>query len=637
MTWQPSVRTRHLLVAVGLTLLAVCSLSFFHATRLLTAHLAAKRELATIVATQIFKLAQEAVFRPPQQEPQEAISNDAGVRALLEAGTQGASDFAYLVIVSQEGRIIAQSDPQELRAQAAQKGLRLLPLETLEQQRWYHKLWSLRRGNRIYEISISISFRKQPFGQIVAGIPAPRLWEEVRGPLQLLLIVALTTAALLMLIALVTSNFVPRALQEPLQELLAEINQIENEYTALQNALQAHGPRTSGALREAPSRNLQSATQRLRELSRRFADNRSEIEAMRDQFSQVINNLSERMVLLDRERRVMMASPEAERLLTPTLREGVQSNGVGTDGRLRGRLLAEALGANHPLGALLEQAFSQCQSAEQTLTLPGDPPQTVVASVQVFADHQQPAGALLVLRDFESIKRLETQLDYATRIAALSRITSGVAHEVKNPLHAMVLHLELLRTKLAEGRDPAKHVEVLTTEVNRLNRVVQTFLDFTRPVEVQMRKAELNDLVHDVVLLAPVNGMRDGEHRINVVESYAGAPIFVEADGDLLKQALLNIVVNACQAMPDGGQLTITTEHIGKNQAQITIADQGVGIPEEVREKIFNLYFTTKPQGSGIGLAQAFRAVQLHSGRIEVESQVGVGTTFRITLPTVSV
>jgi signal transduction histidine kinase len=632
MTWQPSVRTRHLLVALALTVAAILTLAFFQASRLTTSQLAAKRELAATAATQIFRLAQEAVFRPPPQEPRAAISQDAAVRAALEAAAQG-GEFAYVAIVSTTGETIAESDPQGLRAGAARGALRLLPLELLEQQRWYHKLWSMRRPNRVYEISIPISFRKQPFGQIVAGVPAPALWAEVKGPLQLLLIVALTTAALLMLVALLLSDFVPRALRAPLQELMLEIGQIEREYTALHNALQARRPRPSGELPGAPSRNLQGATQRLRELSRRFADNRSEIEAMRDQFSQVINNLSERMVLLDREHRVMMASPEAERLLAAAEKP---ANGAGAaDQALRGKSLADALGPAHPLVALIERAFAERQSAEQTLALPGHPPPTVVASVQMFADNGQPAGALLVLRDFESIKRIETQLDYATRLAAISRITSGVAHEVKNPLHAMVLHLELLRTKLTEGRDPAKHVDVLTTEVNRLNRVVQTFLDFTRPVEVQMRKAELNQMMRGVVQLAPVDGAREEAHRVRVVEQYADAPLKVEADADLLKQALINIVVNACQAMPEGGQLTVTTEKLPDSQARLTVSDTGVGIPAEVREKIFNLYFTTKPQGSGIGLAQAFRAVQLHGGRIEVDSEVGVGTTFRITLPTV--
>jgi signal transduction histidine kinase len=248
--------------------------------------------------------------------------------------------------------------------------------------------------------------------------------------------------------------------------------------------------------------------------------------------------------------------------------------------------------------------------------------------VQVFEEHGQLAGALLTLRDFESLKRLETQLDYATRLAALSRITSGVAHEVKNPLHAMVLHLELLRSKLDSGKDPAKHVDVLTSEVNRLNRVVQTFLDFTRPLQLQTRKYDASELLREVLLLTPLTP----DNKIEVVFRLADEPAWIEADIDLLKQALLNIVINACQAMPEGGILTLATTR-QNNQIELSVGDTGIGIPEDMREKIFNLYFTTKEQGSGIGLAQAFRAVQMHSGSIDVESKPEQGTRFKILLP----
>jgi signal transduction histidine kinase len=109
--------------------------------------------------------------------------------------------------------------------------------------------------------------------------------------------------------------------------------------------------------------------------------------------------------------------------------------------------------------------------------------------------------------------------------------------------------------------------------------------------------------------------------------------LLIKADADLLKQALLNIVINGCQAMPEGGRLIVATARDRNRQIVIAVTDQGVGIPDEIREKVFELYFTTKPEGSGIGLAQAFRAVQLHNGRIEVDSKVGYGTRFRIILP----
>jgi signal transduction histidine kinase len=157
---------------------------------------------------------------------------------------------------------------------------------------------------------------------------------------------------------------------------------------------------------------------------------------------------------------------------------------------------------------------------------------------------------------------------------------------------------------------------------------VQTFLDFTRPVQLQTRRYDANELLREVMLLAPITP----ESTITVVTNYAAEQLCIDADIDLLKQGLLNIVINACQAMPDGGTLTLTTASHNE-QVEISISDTGIGIPEDVREKIFNLYFTTKEKGSGIGLAQAFRAVQMHSGNIEVESEVGKGTSFKICLP----
>jgi signal transduction histidine kinase len=364
---------------------------------------------------------------------------------------------------------------------------------------------------------------------------------------------------------------------------------------------------------------MQSIAQRLRELGRRFAGNRTEIEAIRDQLQQVVGSLSERVLLLDRERRVIMASPEAEKML---------SGGRFT---LRGQRLSEALSHSHPITALTERAYQSGQSMQEvaTFSVNGAGQQAVVASLQMFEDRGQPAGALLTLRDFETLQRLETQLDFATKLAALNRITAGVAHEVKNPLHAMVLHLELLNAKLDADLDPKPHVDILMSEVTRLKRVVQTFLDFTRPVELKLRQIDANALTREVVMLA-ADARAQGIH---LQERYGSGPLLIKADPDLLKQAILNIIINGCQVMPHGGRLAVETGRDEENHVFITITDSGPGIPEEIRDKIFNLYYTTKPTGSGIGLAQAFRAVQLHNGRIKVESEVGAGACFRIILP----
>jgi signal transduction histidine kinase len=600
MKWDLSVRARHLTVVIALVLATVGALTYFALSRLVSARLTSKRETEKAIAANLSQAAQQAILRPPQQDLQRAISEDPAVRLLLDAVGGEDKDFAYLAIVSTEGATIAQADPQNLRQHTA----RLAPFEELERERWYRQLLLLRRDDRIYEITTPLSLSNKPFVTIVAGTPAAALRNELLPPVQLTLIVASTVAGLALLLAILSSNLVLR----PLRELLTSIEQLEAE-----SAAQGEAEVIAGGA------NLQSMTQRLRVLGRRFAGNRTEMEAMRDQLRHLVGSLSERVLLLDRERRVLMASPEAERLLS------------GGRFSLRGLRLADALGTQHALSALTERAFQARQPLQETVSISanGSEPQMIMASLQLFEDRGRPAGALLTLRDFELIQQIETQIDYATKLADLSRITSGVAHEVKNPLNAMVLHLELLRAKLERGLDPKTHIDILASEVDRLNRVVQTFLGFMRPVELKLQTVDANLLVREVMLLA-ADARAQG---IEVIERYEEGPLLIKADADLLKQALLNIVINGCQAMPEGGRLIVATARDRNRQIVIAVTDQGVGIPDEIREKVFELYFTTKPEGSGIGLAQAFRAVQLHNGRIEVDSKVGYGTRFRIILP----
>jgi signal transduction histidine kinase len=195
----------------------------------------------------------------------------------------------------------------------------------------------------------------------------------------------------------------------------------------------------------------------------------------------------------------------------------------------------------------------------------------------------------------------------------------------------MVIHLEILRSKIESGNaNPTPQLEILDSEIKRLDRVVQTFLNFTRPVEINLEPMDLNIIVGQVVALASTLAQERG---VTINKDIASGQLFVKGDADLLKQALLNVIINGCQAMPEGGPLKIKTSRGSDGAARITIIDRGIGIPEDARERIFNLYYTTKKGGSGIGLAQAFRAVQLHNGTIRFESEVGVGTTFEFILP----
>ena len=237
------------------------------------------------------------------------------------------------------------------------------------------------------------------------------------------------------------------------------------------------------------------------------------------------------------------------------------------------------------------------------------------------------------------LERMASQLDVATRLAAISRLTGGVAHEIKNPLNAIALRLELLRARLGDP-DPelTGEIDILSREVHRLDRVVKTFLDFSRPLDVHLQDLDLGVLAREVTeFITPQARLA----KIAVEFSAPPEPTPMRGDSDLLKQAVLNLVTNAMDAMTNSaitnstngsGRLAVRVEK-GGDKLILEISDTGSGIPPELRDKVFQLYFTTKPKGSGIGLAMTYRAVQLHNGTISFKSEAGSGTAFRLEFP----
>jgi signal transduction histidine kinase len=239
-------------------------------------------------------------------------------------------------------------------------------------------------------------------------------------------------------------------------------------------------------------------------------------------------------------------------------------------------------------------------------------------------------GMLVTLHDLESVAKIESELELSRRMAAIGRLTSGVGHEVKNPINAIVVHLELLRNKI-NGASPGavRHLEVIDSEIRRLDRVVQTLVDFSRPVELQLFEHDLREIIGDILTLAAVEF---STRNVTLIHRFPSTPVMANVDADLLKQAVLNVIQNGAQAMPDGGTVDVILEESHK-MAVLRIADQGPGIPEDIRGKIFDLYFTTKSGGSGIGLAMTYRILQLHHGSIDVESNRDRGTEFRLRIP----
>jgi len=349
---------------------------------------------------------------------------------------------------------------------------------------------------------------------------------------------------------------------------------------------------------------------------------------LRGNFERLLDQLEDAVLMFGRDRRLVVASGAVEKFL----------------GRMRadliGLALSEVFPPNTTLGLMLAQAAQTGRPIgnRRVPITTGDGAGAFVALLSVdileaIGSRNNPGrgtGLLVRLRDPEAARQVGRQLQIADRLSAISRITSGVAHEVKNPLNAILMHVELARMKLArEDNDVGPQMEIISREILRLDRVVKTFLDFTRPVELHPVEVPLDGFVREIVDVAAPQAEAAGI-RVSVNADTDAAHIRVDAD--LMRQAILNVLVNAIQAMPNGGELRVECG-VREEQAEIRIADTGVGIPEELRDKIFRLYYTTKAEGSGIGLAMTFRIVQLHDGTIDFTSEPGKGTTFVLQLP----
>jgi signal transduction histidine kinase len=302
-------------------------------------------------------------------------------------------------------------------------------------------------------------------------------------------------------------------------------------------------------------------------------------------------------------------------------------------GKPRGEMLgshAEEIFSRHTqLGRNVLSAFAGHHPMHM-VEITGDNGTDVQVSLDFIEEGGQQLGALLTMRDAESMRKIEGEIEVSRRLANIGKLTSGVAHEVKNPINSIVVHLEILRNKLNQtDADTQRHMDVIGSEISRLDRVVQTLVDFTRPVELKLAEVDLRTLVQQVAFVARPDCERHGVH---VVTEIGEEPLAAKVDSDLLKQALLNIVINGAQAMENGGTLTLRARR-NTTEAQIEIQDTGEGIPPAIRDKIFNLYFTTKKTGSGIGLAMTYRIMQLHNGSIHFDTRSGEGTTFYLILP----
>jgi PAS domain S-box-containing protein len=352
-------------------------------------------------------------------------------------------------------------------------------------------------------------------------------------------------------------------------------------------------------------------------LGRQVRDAKEIFSALKDNVDQIMANLQDGLMLFTRDAQVVLVSASVEQFLGRPRSE------------LLGRNVREIFSPDSSLASLVLDSFKNRRQVDQQELGVRDG-KRVQVSLDFIQEHGTPIGALLTLRDTESARRIEDEIELSRRMSASGRLTRGVAHEVKNPINAIVLHLQLLRNKLQQtDADSGRHMDIIESEIHRLDRVVQILVDFTRPRDLHVEEMDLRILLDEVMLLAAPEAE---QHGVAISRALGPEPLKVKVDNDAIKLAIFNVVLNGIQAMPKGGKLKISARR-DEDNVVTEIEDHGGGISAEIQEKVFELYFSTKKDGSGIGLAQTYQVMQWHYGSVDFESADGQGTTFRLRLP----
>jgi len=594
------VRASEAVVVTLLTLLIVATTTLIHLSQLSRVAVRETARQADLVSRQIYAQASRALARAPGTNPQEALRRDRELRGLLDASVSYSPALLYALVADRGGRIILHTERQnEGISPRRYPGLtELLDVDPVS------RFLALYRGGRIYETTLPLLLNDVPFANIRLGVSTTLLRQELTAAIKQSVILAGIALPLAWLAAMGLAHLSLR----PIRRLAGEVDRIRR------------GDFDVGASL-AGGDEFQELSSQLQRLGQELQADRIATLSERAHLQHVVDQLEDAVIFLNPESSILFFNKAAEGVVGRPLEQAV------------GVALGDLVPSSHPLSPLVAKVASSVAGAgDATFTL-GEDGRAKERLVSVFTVREatRVLGTVVLLKDLESLKTVQSLVSYSAKLAALGRLTSGVAHEMKNPLNAMMIHVELLRDKLASPpADVQQSLDIIGSEIRRLDRVVQGFLRFMRPQELSIKTLELNVLLGSMVALLEAEWQARGVRFAFQLDPDLPT---VSADEELLRQAFLNIVQNACQAMAKGGTVTIRTERESREWIRVSIADEGAGIPAEELEKIFKLYYTTKPDGSGIGLSIVYRIIQLHDGAVEVRSEVGRGTTLSVRLP----
>jgi len=553
---------------------------------------------AELLAETLYYQASRVIRRQGRDGIEEALSSDPALASYAEGVVGYSPTIMYVAITEKENRALVHSNP-------AAKAGPLSPAPSLAEfarEGALSQLWALARGHQILEVSVPFDVDGKPFGAVRVAISTLLLREEIAGAVARNVLLATVTV----LVAFVASFYLANRLLAPIEMLRRELGRIDP----------GEGEPPLDLRNEE---DVSRVAEFFATMSRKLASGR-EGESW---LSTMLGGLTDAVVVVNGQGSVLSLNRPAEKLLGRPRAE------------LEGRALGDFLPPDHPVARIVRRSLESGESWGPTnVRMESSGQRAVYAlSAQVLRDASGVSGVMVSARDMDKLSRLGSHLSYSQKLAALGKLTSGVAHEIKNPLNAMVIHVALLREKLARSGAPEAQasLDTLEQEIRRLDRVIQGFLKFTRPEDLQLTSVTLPELLEEVVRLVSAEAEGAG---LAISTSLSPALPAVYGDRELLQQVFINLVRNALEAMPDGGRLDLSARQ-SEESVEIAVADTGVGIDPDLIDKIFDLYVTTKSKGSGIGLSVVYRIVQLHGGEITVESRKGEGARFLVRLPQV--
>lgn len=527
------------------------------------------------------------------------VQTDVSLNNLLQSIPGDWRYIYYVAVVDTTGKAL-------LHTNAALVGKMVPPHPDFEQilrARFREQIRLVFSPAAVYDVTYPLELNGAPFGTIHIGVQTVFLKSEVQARLMRSLYISTALIFVSLFLAAGISNLA----LGPLKEISRNLDSV----TA--------GESQSINGDESQHDEYGLVTLKIANLGRQIRDSREIFTALKDNVDQLMAKLQDGLMLFDRDSRVVLVSAPLEGFLNRPR------------GELLGRSVQDLFDRKSMFGSALLNAFERKRPISQRdfETASG---KRVQLSLDFVQEKTSQIGALLIMRDAESVRRIGDEIEMSRRLSASGRLTRGVAHEVKNPINAIVLHLQLLQNKLAQQEpDTRRHVDIIDSEIRRLDRVIQTLVDFTRPRDLHLEEMDLRRVLDDVALLA---GPDAEQHGVTVERHMDESPLPVKVDADLMKQAFLNVVINGVQAMPNGGLLTVSA-HRDNDVVIVEVQDQGAGIPKELHDKVFELYFTTKKEGSGIGLAQTYQILQWHYGTVDFQSAETTGTIFRFQIPAV--